>query len=149
MTRRVRYNDLGEMLSWAENIIGVTFRDDARAIGLERDGVLCAVAAFDTFSTTGCNIHVAAEPGRRWLTREFCRHVAVYPFLTCRHRRVSCVIPASNADSIRFAEHFGCTLEGRIRAGAADGGDELLYGLLVEECKWLPRTITPRLAFAR
>ena len=149
MIKRVRYERPHELVAWAEAVLHLTFRDDVAAIGLERDAQLCAVVAYDTFTSTGVNVHVAAEPGRRWMTREFIQHAVAYPFLTCRFRRLTCIIPAGNVDSIRLAEHFGCQLEGRLREASDDGSDELIYGLLRRDCAWLPKTITPRLAFAR
>lgn len=147
--KRIRYENPGELIQWAEKVIGIVFRDDAAAIGLERDGEICAVVVYDTFTTTGVNVHLAAEPGRRWMTRDFIRHAVAFPFLSCRFRRISCIIAQGNADSIRLAEHFGLRLEGRLREAGDDGGDELIYGLLYRECRWLPKTITPRLAIAR
>jgi len=141
--RTVRYDRPGEMVAWAEDRIGFAFHDEARAIGLEQDGALVAVTLFDRFSSSGCNMHVVALPDRPWLTRGYARHVAAYPFIQCGFRRVTLLIAADNARAIRFAEHFGCTLEGRLREAAHNGRDELVYGLLRRECRWLPKTIGP------
>lgn len=140
---RVRYDGRDEMLAWAEARIGMTFHSEAQAIGLCRGDDLVAVTLYDRFAGTGCNMHVAAAWERPWLTRSYMRHVAAYPFIQCGFRRVTLLIAASNGRAIRFAEHLGCQLEGRLRCAAQDGGDDLVYGLLRSECRCLPKTLGP------
>ena len=151
MTRTVVYADPESMIAWARARmpLGGAFRSDARAIGLARDGDLIAVAVFDTFGPRDCVFSVAAEPGRRWLTREFCRHVAAFPFITAGLARLTCLISVDNPASIRFAEHMGLTLEGRLREAGHHGEDWLVYGLLRRECRWLPKSLAPPRQTAR
>ena len=140
--RSILYQDPERMIAWAqERTPGGTFRDDARAIGSERDGELEAVVVFDTFGPRDCHMSVAADYSRPWLTREFMRHVAAFPFITCGFPRISTIVSERNERAIRFNEHMGLKLEGRKRKAGVDGEDWLLYGLLREECRWLPKTL--------
>lgn len=107
------------------------------AIGWEKDGELQAVAIFDHYSGPDISIHVAAVPGRRWMTREALRTVFRYPFNQLGVHRVTGCIASRNKDAVRLNLHLGFTLEGVKRQGSHDGDDMLILGMLKEECRWL------------
>ena len=107
------------------------------AIGLLEDGELIAGVLFDEFTHFSIDMHVAAIPGRRWLTREYMGECFRYPFLQLGVQRITGRVPASNAAARRFDEHLGFTLEGRCRRALAGGEDLLIYGMLKDECRWL------------
>jgi len=131
------YSDPERYLTWAAGIIGISaFRSDARAIGLERDGVLIAVAVYDTFSPGSCAMHIASDGSGRWLNKDFLFRMFAYPFIQCGFRRVTGLISASNAASLRFARHIGFQDEGLLREEAPDG-DVIVLGMLRRECKWI------------
>lgn len=141
---KVVYDDPDAMIAWAEVRLACTFRADARAIGLASASGLVAVTVFDTFGPADCHMSVAAEFRRPWLTREYIRHVVAFPFITCLLPRITCMVSEYNQRSIRFTEHMGLTLEGRKRRAGPHGEDWLMYGLLREECRWLPKSLRPR-----
>jgi RimJ/RimL family protein N-acetyltransferase len=139
----VVYDCQAELIAWAEaRIPDNRFRNDAKAIGVTRNGDICGVAVFDNFSVGSCCVSVASDGSRRWMTREFLIRVFAYPFLQLGYRRLTCFIAASNHDSIRLCEHLGWSREGVLRRGAPDGDDMLLLGLLREECRYLPERMT-------
>lgn len=145
MTRKVVYDDPDAMIAWAQQRTpGGLFRRDARAIGLALDGELIAVTVFDTFGPRDCYMSVAANYEMPWLTREYMRHVAAFPFITCQFPRISTVVSEHNTRALRFNEHMGLKLEGRKRKAGLHGEDWLLFGMLREECRWLPRTLMPQ-----
>lgn len=132
------------MIAWAqERTPGGLFREDARAIGQTISGELVAVTVFDTFGPKDCFMSVAADYTRPWLTRDYMRHVAAFPFITCGFPRISTLVSEHNERALRFNRHMGLVLEGRKRKAGLDGEDILTFGLLREECRWLPRTFTP------
>lgn len=136
---RVVYEPQAEMIAWAEERISDNqFRPDARAIGVARDGALCGVVVFDNFSVGQCCLSVASDGSRRWVTREFLIRVFAYPFIQLSYRRVTCLVAASNSNSLRLCEHFGWTREGVLRHGTPSGEDMILLGMLREECRYLP-----------
>lgn len=106
------------------------------AIGLERDGDLLAVVVYNLWSGADIAMHVAAMPGRRWMTRGFLRAVFRYPFVQLGCRRVTGYVPASNADALRFDRHLGFVEEGRMREALPNGEDVIVLGLLKRECRW-------------
>lgn len=135
----VVYEPQAEMIAWAEERIpNNEFRNDAKAIGIERDGTLCGVVVFDNFSIGQCCCSVASDGSRRWITRELLIRVFAYPFIQLNYWRLTCLVAETNADSLRLCENFGWVQEGRIRRGAPNGDDMIVLGMLREECRFLP-----------
>jgi RimJ/RimL family protein N-acetyltransferase len=119
-----------------QRLPGLALTERMRAIGLRRDGDLVAGVLYEGINDFNLWMHVAAVPGRRWLTRDYLRAVFGYPFLVCGVRRISAYVDASNADARRFDEGLGFREEARLRGAAADGGDLILYALWREECRY-------------
>jgi RimJ/RimL family protein N-acetyltransferase len=106
------------------------------AIGWERDGELVAVVVWNLYSGADIAIHIAAVPGRHWMTRTFLRAAFRYPFLQLGCRRVSGFVPSKNAEALRFDRHLGFRDEGLMRHALPDD-DVVVLGMLKEECRWL------------
>lgn len=135
---RLIYGEDERLLAWATERIGVAgFRPDAKTIGLERNGELVAVVVYDGFSDVDCNMHIASDGTRRWLNRELLTHAFAYPFIQCRLRRVTGLVPADNEDALRFDEHIGFKREG-YHPHATKNGDLISLGMLREWCRFIP-----------
>lgn len=143
MKKLVIYGRTEELIAWAEERIpGCKFRDDARTIGLAApDGMIIASTVFDTFSQSSCFISVAADTSRNWLTRDYLYHCFAYPFIQCNFRRVTCVVSEHNTPSLKFTRACGWKQEGIIRAAGIEGEDMLIFGMLRQECRWVPATL--------
>ena len=139
MTCRIILNERDRLAAWAQARIAhvPSWGEWCEAIGLERDGELSAVVVFNLFSGADIAMHIAAVPGRRWMTREFLRAAFRYPFWQLGCRRVTGYVPASNADALRFDLHLGFVQEGRMREALPDGEDVIVLGMLRNECRWL------------
>lgn len=139
MTTRLIYGEEHRLLPWAQARIGVSgFRRDAYTIGLERGGELVAVVVFDNFSDTDCNMHIASDGTRRWLSKELLVSAFSYPFIQLGLARVTGLVPASNAQALAFDEHLGFVREG-YHPKAAAGEDMISLGLLREHCRFIPK----------
>lgn len=113
------------------------FGNDCVALGLEEDGELIAGVVFNWYTGASICMHVAAEPGKRWLNRDFLYRSFAYPFLQLKCNRITGLVKVDNLDAQRFDEHLGFVKEGIIRQGADDKTDFILYGMLKDECRWL------------
>ncbi len=132
-------DDRPAMLAWAAEIIGLPcFKQDARAIGVKRHGKLCAVIVYDCFGPVDCNMHVASDGSRTWLTRRVLVEVFSYPFVQLNLRRVTALIPMKKTHAIRFNEHLGFKLEGLCPEAMPDD-DIQIRGMLRRECRFIPR----------
>lgn len=133
------YGEDERLVRWAQaGMGGLAFRDDATAIGIERNGELRAVVVFDGFSHCDCNMHVVSDGSKRWLTREFLVHVFAYPFIQCGFRRVTGLVPSKNLEALRFDLKLGFQIEGHIRHAMPDD-DIVLLGMIRENCRFIPK----------
>lgn len=139
MTWRIILNERDRLAAWAQSRIPFvdSWGEWCEAIGLEKDGELLAVVVYNLFSGADIAMHIAAVPGRRWMTRDFLRVAFRYPFVQLKCRRVTGYVPASNADALRFDLHLGFVQEGRMREALPNGEDVLVLGMLKRECRWL------------
>lgn len=152
--RKVVYGDDGRFIEWASRRIGTVFRPDAKAIGLsraddlgdpadpERDSEgrrIIASVVFDGFSNTDVNMHVASDGSRLWLNREYLTKCFAFPFIQCGYRRVTGLVPASNADALKFDLHLGFRVEGRCREAMPNGEDVIVLGMLRRDCRFIPK----------
>jgi RimJ/RimL family protein N-acetyltransferase len=107
------------------------------AIGwANQGGLLVAGVIYQNYIKTNIEVHIATV-GRRWASREYLGEIVRYPFDQLGCERMTALVPAKNARSQHFCEHFGFTWEGRMRRILADGDDLIVYGMLREECRWL------------
>ena len=138
--QRIILNERDRCAEWARQRIPhvPSWGEWCEAIGLERDGELLAVVVYNYFSGEGADIamHIAAVPGRRWMTRQFLRVAFRYPFVQLKCRRVTGYVPASNADALKFDLHLGFQQEGRMREALKNGEDVIVLGMLERECRW-------------
>jgi hypothetical protein len=132
------HHDIPAMLAWAAQTIGLQcFKADARAFGVERDGTLCAVVVYDCFSECDCNMHVASDGSRTWLTRSVLRYAFGYPFIELKLRRVTALIPAKKLDVMQFNQNLGFRLEGHCPDAMPDD-DIYIRGMTRKECRFIP-----------
>lgn len=108
-----------------------------QAIGLERGGALVAGVVYEGYSGPNIWMHCAAEPGARWLNRDFLGVCFRYPFEQLRVERVSLYVEASNLVCRRFVEHLGFGEEATLCGAARDGGDVLIYVMWRRTCRFL------------
>lgn len=73
---------------------------------------------------------------RRCLTRRLLR--AIFKTLFTKAVRITAEIPTHNHDTIRMMERMGWVYEGYCRRGINGVDDALVYGMLEEDCRFLP-----------
>ena len=106
-----------------------------KGIGLEEDGELIAGVVYEGFNGANIWMHVAAVPGKRWLTREYLRVCFDYPFNQLGVARVSGYVNETNMAARRFDEHLGFTLEATLEGASADGKNVMIYKMLKANCR--------------
>jgi RimJ/RimL family protein N-acetyltransferase len=110
-----------------------------KAIGLERDGVMVAGVVYEGYNGANVWVHLAAEPGAQWMTREYLRYCFHYPFNELGVQRLSGYVDASNANAIRLNEHFGYQREALLKGAAPSGGDVIIYVMRKPDCRYLDK----------
>lgn len=139
MARFVLANQDEMVAEWvAKRIPNFTFDGPYSAIGLVNgQGHLLAGVIYERFTQIDIHVHIAAVPGKRWISRHWLNEVFRYPFVQLGCARMTGLVPARNEAAQKFDEHLGFRLEGRLRKALPNGEDLLIYGMLKEECRWL------------
>lgn len=113
------------------------------AIGLQRSGQLIAGVVYDGYTGSNIFMHVAAEPGARWMTKAYLLTCFAYPFITAGCQRITGMVAASNTQARRFDEHLGFEQEALLPQAGPDGDDLLLYVMWRDKCRFLKHLSTP------
>jgi len=136
--KTVVYGQDQRIIKWVgDRVDEDEFGGGAVGIGHEQDGQLIAGVVYNLYTGPSISMHVAAEPGKQWMTREFLWRVFAYPFIQLKCNRITGLVRADNLTAQRFDEHVGFTREGLVRRACTDGTDMILYGMLREECRWI------------
>ena len=117
----------------------MTFRTDARTLGLERDGVLLAVVVFDNFGETDVCMHIASDGSKAWMSKSLLLGAFAYPFLQLGLLRVTGLVPADNEAALAFDENLGFVREGYHPKAGPAGCDLISLGLLRSHCRFIPK----------
>jgi len=130
---------LGEdatVAAWvAARIPGRVEFKDMRAIGIERAGVPVGGVVYHEYRGNDIQMSCAATT-IRWLDKGVLRALFAYPFVHLKCDRVSAYTGVDATHTRQFLERLGFVQEGVVRRGFEEG-DCVLYGMLVEECKWI------------
>lgn len=136
--KTVVYTDKQRVIDWvAKRVEEDDFGSGAVGIGLEEDGELIAGVVFNDYTGPSISMHVAAIPGKRWMTREYLWTCFAYPFLQLKCNRVTGLVRTDNIVAQKFDEHLGFKREGVLRQACSDGTDMIVYGMLRDECRFL------------
>ena len=122
---------------WVGERVDEDMWGDCKTIGLLEGDELIAGVVYNLYNGPSICMHVAAVPGKRWMTREYLQVCFAYPFLQLGCRRVTALTRVDNKEAIRFIEHLGFRREGIIREACTDGTDMYLLGMLRKECRFL------------
>ena len=110
--------------------------EDTKGIVAYAGERILAAAAFDSWTSTGCQMHIWIEDPfviRHGFINEICNYV----FNTCGRRILCGLIPSSNRVSLRFAEHAGMAEVYRVVDGFAEGVDYVLVRMDKHTCRWI------------
>lgn len=107
-----------------------------KGISLERDGKVIAAVIYEGWNGSNVWMHVAAEPGGKWLTKEFLNYVFHYPFHEVGVQRISGWVEADNAQARRFDEHLGFRQEAVLKGAGNKGADVIVYVMKREDCRY-------------
>lgn len=135
--KTIIYSQDDRVVPWVAERIGETDFGGCTSIGQEENGELICGVVYNWFMGPSCAMHVAAVPGKRWLTYEFLNRVFTYPFIQLGCNRVTGMVRADNYKAQKLDEHLGFKREGLIRQATWDKQDMIVYGMLKDECRWI------------
>jgi hypothetical protein len=135
----VRFAQLSTQTEWnwfVERTHVLAVEDSTGIVAYEDDGRLAAVMVADSFSPDGCNAHWAIE-NPMVIKHGFINEVARHLFITRGRKRIFGLIPANNANSLRFSKHIGMNEVARIPHAMGEGIDYIVMVMLREDTRWL------------
>ena len=106
-------------------------------IGVFDNGRIVAGVVYADWNGRNIFMHVAAEPGKVWLTRKTLYEFFAYPFLQCGCERITGWVESSNTAARRLDEHLGFVEEARLQGAARDGGDIIVYCMKKRDCRFI------------
>lgn len=125
------------MLAFVRTQMPMAYVENMKSLGLERDGELVAGVLYEGYNGPNVWMHVAAVPGRRWMSRDYLWYCFHYPFNEMNVQRISGYVNANNEQARKFDEHLGFKVEATLSGAAPDGGDVLIYVMRREDCRFL------------
>lgn len=132
-------NDAMRVLAYVKRQVSVPAMEGMKGLGLERDGVLVAGVLYEGFNGRSVWTHIAAEPGARWLTRDFLRYIFEYPFNEMGVQSVFGWVESRNERARRFDEKLGFEIDACLQDAGPDGQDILIYRMRRDQCKFIGR----------
>ncbi len=125
---------------WICQKLGIIWTPDrGKTLAVVQDKKIVAAVLYESFNGASIQMHIAAEPGKRWMTKRFLWMCFHYPFEQLGCKKIVGPVPASNKAAQEFDEHLGFKLETRLVDVCPDG-DMLLYTMRKEDCRWLKLT---------
>lgn len=119
-----------------EKELNIAHSPTARVLSfLSEEDEILAVVLYDGFNGYGCEMRIASTTPR-WATKKTIREALAYPFVQLGCRRILAATESDNTRSAEFLFRVGFKLEGILRFWKGEQ-HALLFGMLVEECKWL------------
>jgi hypothetical protein len=135
MAYNVIDNDYLRCADWVSENTNQYYSDMITLIGLEKNGELIAVSAYNCFNGTSCQQHMVIKKGE-YMTRNFAWFIYYYPFVQLGLTLLIGILPEDNADIIKLAKHAGFEEKYRIDGGHPEG-DLLLCTMKKEDCRFL------------
>lgn len=121
----------------SERAGGSWVQGQATAIGLMEDGELIAGVVFDSWNGASCCMHVAAAPGKAWMTPSYLKVCFAYPFNQLGVNKILGLVGSKNEAALQFDLHLGFVPEATLE-GAHPDGALIVLSMTRAQCRWLP-----------
>jgi RimJ/RimL family protein N-acetyltransferase len=129
------WNREDEVGQWVCQRLGGTFhRDQATAIGYEKDGSLVGGVIFDRYMGRSICLHIAGEG--QWLTKGFLKACFSYVFNQMKVLKAVALVESTNTKSLRLTKKLGFQPQAVI-PDAGWTGDLLIHTMTPDQCRWL------------
>ena len=123
------FNDKDRIGKWVADRVGqMSSWGDFYAMGAEVKGKLSAGVVLNNFTPCSATVHLAISKPNRILS-ELLDHAFIYAFKTCSLRRLTGLVEANNAKSLKIIKHLGFVEEGVMREAGTDGQDIIILVL--------------------
>jgi hypothetical protein len=121
---------------WIKSRAKILLVEDSSGLVVENNGIIQAIAVFDSFTRNACNVHFAIDNPRvikHGFIHEICRHL----FHVCSRSRIFGTVPSNNTKSLKLTKHIGMQEIARIPNALAEGVDYIIMEMTKETCRWI------------
>ncbi len=123
-------------LQWICDRVGCVLTRNARAIAaIGKHDDVRAMVAYDAWTEKSAQVHMAADVPIAW--RSLLKPAFEYPFLELNLDVLLGLVRADNEASMNLVQHFGFTEAHRVKGGAAEGIDLVLFEMRREDCQYV------------
>lgn len=131
----MRFVSLGRRhWDWLHARTGINYISDTKGVAAESNkGTILGVCACDTWTITGCQIHIAIDNPICLKNERFQKEVFNYIFGVARRKMAIGIIPANNERALRFDRKLGFREVYRIPDGSDEGVDLVIMILRKED----------------
>ena len=127
------FDDKTRVGDWVANHVGQNSSwGDFYAMGAELKGELTAGVVLNNFTPCSATVHLAISKPTKLLS-ELLDHAFLYAFQTCKLRRLTGLVEAHNAKSLKIIKHLGFVEEGVMREAGTDAQDIIVLVLWPEK----------------
>jgi RimJ/RimL family protein N-acetyltransferase len=102
----------------------------------DESGRLIAGVAFDNYNVAAIQVHVAALPGKNWVTKGLLQQVFSYPFHQLGVKKLIGLVGSTNAVALKFDLALGFRIEATLKDAYPDG-DLIILTMTRDQCRWL------------
>lgn len=117
--------------------IGINYVQNMTGICLLREGEVIAAVVYQDFNGSNIILHIAAEPGRKWMNRAFLYWCFHYPFVQLHANRLTVWVNSDNLTSLAFVKRLGWRDEATLVGAGPQGQDVQLLVMRRENCKYV------------
>ena len=110
--------------------------DSQGLVAYDENGVIQAIAVFDSFTVDACSVHFAIDNPfviRHGFLHEIARHL----FINCGRERIFGLVPSDNQKALKLDQHIGMVPVARIPDAMKRGVDYVVLCMKKEDCRWL------------
>lgn len=137
MTKRILLGNDDLIGQWVARRTGGSYHaGSGKTIALVEDDRIIAAVLYEGHNGASIQTHMAAVPGRNWMTRQYLWKIFDYPFRQLDCNLIIAPVASDNLDSRRFCKHLGFETQATLR-DAHPNGDLLILGMYRNQCKWL------------
>lgn len=130
-------NDLQTVARWVAEKSGSLCTPQAKALGVEVDGILKVGVMYDGFTGKNGSISMHSRcDDPKATTRDFYRKMFDYPFNQLMVRRCTVLVNENNYHARQINERLGFEYEATLQDFFPDG-NAIMYRMFRHNCKWL------------
>jgi hypothetical protein len=121
---------------WIKSRAKILLVEDTSGLVVENNGVIQAIAVFDSFTRNACNVHVAIE-NPRVIKHGFLNEIGRHLFHVCGRSRIFGLVPSNNAKALKLNKHIGMQEVSCVPNALAEGVDYIIMEMKKEDCRWI------------